>query len=112
MITNCRSGTLCQIKSKKCALNTFMVLYPDLEEVLLEKNVNNSWLPSTMTDPAGVSELVLKQHPFAKPASDQFVLLEEKTDDNGTAYFKCLYGDLFGWIIGSTKSFEIVETSV
>jgi len=24
-------------------------------------------------------------------------------------YYKCLYGDMFGWIIGSKKQLELVE---
>lgn len=101
-----RIGSLCHIKSKKNALQSFVVVYPDLNLVLEERNKNNSWLPSILT-----SALSKPPQPSTtlKPTNESFVLLNKMQDEHGSFYYKCLYSDMFGWIIGSKKQFEIIE---
>lgn len=101
-----RIGSLCHIKSKKNALQSFVVVYPDIDLVLEERNKKNSWLPSILT-----SSLCKVTQPLTKlkPTNESFVLLNKMQDEHGSFYYKCLYSDMFGWIIGSKKQFEIIE---
>jgi len=39
-------------------------------------------------------------------------MLAEKKDCNGNLYYRCLYNDSFGWIIGNQKSFELEEEQI
>lgn len=104
-----RLGSLCHIKSKKNALQSFMVLYSDIEDVLKERNKNNSWLPCMLA----TKPIVLPTKSIAtKPATESFVLLNEMQDENGNIYYRCLYSDIYGWIIGSKKHFEVVKDKV
>ncbi len=101
-----RLGSFCHIKSKRNALQSFVVLYPDIDVVLKERTRNNAWLPSILT-----SEFTRlpKESVAMKPTAEPFVLVNELKDENGSLYYKCLYGDMFGWIIGSKKQLELVE---
>lgn len=101
-----RIGSLCHIKSKKNALQSFVVVYPDIELVLEERNKKNSWLPCILT-----SSLCKLPQPLTKlkPTNESFVLLKKMQDEHGSFYYKCLYSDMFGWIIGSKKQFDIIE---
>ena len=100
-----RKGSLCYIKSKKNALQSYVVLYSNIDDVLNERLRNNSWMPSILT-----SELCkTPKQSTMKPTNEPFVLLDELKDENGGFYYKCLYDDIFGWIIGSKKQFELVE---
>lgn len=101
-----RIGSLCHIKSKKNALQSFMVLYSDIEAVLKERNKNNNWLPCMLT--SELSKLPA-QSATMKSTTEPFVLLNQLQDENGSFYYQCLYSDMFGWIIGSKKHFEIIE---
>lgn len=101
-----RIGSLCHIKSKKNALQSFVVLYPDINTVLEERNKNNNWLPCLLT--SELSKLP-QQSAAMKSTQETFVLLDKLQDENGSFYYQCLYSDMFGWIIGSKKHFEIIE---
>jgi hypothetical protein len=101
-----RIGSLCHIKSKKNALQTFVVVYPDIDFVLEQRNKKNSWLPCILTSslckpPQSSSKL--------KSTNESFVLLNKMQDEHGSFYYQCLYSDMFGWIIGSKKLFDIIE---
>ena len=104
-----RLGSLCHIRSKKNALKTYIVVYPDIDEVIEERSERNSWLPSILTVPGEVSQLKTKQKATVKVTNEPFVLLNELKDRNGNFYYQCLYNDSYGWIIGSRKNFDIVE---
>lgn len=99
-------GSMCRIKSKKNSLQSFMVLYQDIETVLKTRNTNNSWLPCMLT--SELSRLPL-QTATMKSTEEPFVLVNEMQDEHGSFYYKCLYSDMFGWIIGSKKHFDIIE---
>jgi len=101
-----RIGSLCHIKSKKNALQSFIVVYPDLNLVLEERNKNNSWLPSILTSVLGK---LPQPSATLKPINENFMLLNKIQDEYGNFYYECLYSDMFGWIIGSKKQFEIIE---
>ena len=101
-----RIGSLCHIKSKKNALQSFVVVYSDLNLVLEERNKKNSWLPSILTSALGK---LPQPSTTLKPTNESFVLLNKMQDEHGSFYYKCLYSDMFGWIIGSKKQFEIIE---
>lgn len=98
-------GSMCYIKSKKNALQSFVVLYPDIDAVLKERNKYNNWLPSILTSELSRPALNAKM----KSTNETFVLLNELKDENGACYYKCLYSDTYGWIIGSKKHFDIIE---
>lgn len=104
-----RLGSMCHIKSKKNALNTYVVLYPDIEEVLEERCTQNNWLPSILTVPSSVNYLSTKHKATVRRTDEPFVLLKEFQDGHGSLYYQCLYNDSFGWIIGSKKNFDIIE---
>jgi len=101
-----RIGSLCHIKSKKNALQTFVVVYPDIDYVLEQRNKKNSWLPciltSSLCNPTQSSSKL-------KSTNESFVLLNKMQDEHGSFYYQCLYSDMFGWIIGSKKLFDIIE---
>ncbi len=100
-----RKGSLCYIKSKKNSLQSYVVLYSDIDDVLNQRTKNNNWMPSILT-----SELCkTPKRSTMKSTTEPFILLDELKDENGGFYYKCLYGDIFGWIIGSKKQFELVE---
>lgn len=101
-----RIGSLCHIKSKKNALQSFVVVYSDLNLVLEERNKKNGWLPSILT--SALNKLP-QPSTTLKPTNESFVLLNKMQDEHGSFYYKCLYSDMFGWIIGSKKQFEIIE---
>ena len=104
-----RLGTMCHIKNKKNALKTYVVVYPDIEEVIEERNERNSWLPSILTVPSEATQLKTKQKVTVKVTNEPFVLLNELKDKLGNFYYQCLYNDSYGWIIGNKKSFDIIE---
>ena len=101
-----RIGSLCHIKSKKNALQSYVVVYPDIETLLEERNKKNSWLPCILT-----SELCNLPKPSTalKSTNESFVLLNKMQDEHGSFYYKCLFSDMYGWIIGSKKQFDIIE---
>ena len=96
---------MCFIKSKKNALQSFVVLYPDIEAVLKERIEHNNWLPSILTSDLSKPAL----NASMKSTNEPFVLINEIKDENGGFYYKCLYPDTYGWIIGSKKHFDIIE---
>lgn len=98
-------GSMCCIKSKKNSLQSYVVLYPDIDAVLIEKNKRNNWLPCILT--SELSKPVLNGKMI--PIKESFILLNEIKDENGCCYYKCLYGDSYGWIIGSRKHYDIIE---
>lgn len=98
-------GSMCFIKSKKNSLQSYVVLYPDIEAVLAEKTKHNNWLPCILTSELSKPSLNGKMIPTQEP----FILLSELKDENGCCYYKCLYGDSYGWIIGSKKHYDIIE---
>lgn len=102
-----RLGSFCHIKNKKPALSSYIVLYPNIEEVLQERNLHNNWLPSISSTPNIIPDKI-KQKVFIKRTDEPFVLLSEFQDDNGSLYYQCLYNDSSGWIIGSQKNYEII----
>ena len=104
-----RQGSLCYIKSKKNALNPYMVIYSDIDEVLTQRNKNNAWLPSMTTEANIKSLLPTKQNICMKSTNERFVLLEEIEDNNGSFYYRCLYNDRCGWLIGNKKNYTIIE---
>ena len=106
-----KKGSLCFIKNKKNALNPYVVVYSDIDEVLKQRNKNNSWLPC-MTTSANIKKfLPTKQRVLLKSLEETFLLIEELKDDNGSFYYHCLYNDSCGWIIWSKKNFTIEEKS-
>jgi hypothetical protein len=107
-----RQGAMCHIKSKKNALSSYVVLYSDIDEVLEEINKNNRWLPSLTTSPSTVKFLPMKQQATVRRLEEKFVLLDEIKSNSGSFYYRCLYNDRFGWIIGRNKSFELEEERV
>lgn len=108
-INSYHQGSLCTIKSKKPSPNSYVVLYPDLEEVIRERIENNTYLPSLLATSDPPELLSLKQTPFIKLAKETFVLLKQTTDENGSIYFQCLYKDKSGWLINSSRNFDIIE---
>ena len=106
-----KQGSLCFIKNKKNALNPFVVVYSDIEEVLNQRNKNNSWLPCMTTSTNIKKFLPTKQRILLKSLEETFLLIEELKDDNGSFYYHCLYNDSCGWIIGSKKNFTVEEKS-
>jgi len=100
-----RKGSLCYIKSKKNSLHSYVVLYSDINDVINERLRNNSWMPSILT-----SEICKNpKQSTMKSTNEPFLLIDEYKDEKGGFYYKCLYSDMFGWIIGSKKQFELVE---
>jgi len=104
-----RQGAMCHIKSKRNALSSYIVLYPDIDEVLEEINKNNRWLPSLTTAPGIVSYLSIKQRATVRHVNEKFVLLDKLESGTGSFYYRCLYNDRYGWIIGRNKTFELEE---
>lgn len=107
-----KQGTLCTIKSKRQSVNSFLILYPDLEELLRLRNVENGWAPPMLSDPSELSQLTsLKQCPVAINTTDPVVFLEEKQDENGKMYFHCLCRDYQGWAVASSRHYDLVENT-
>ncbi len=104
-----RQGSLCFIKNKKNALSPYVVVYSDINEVLNQRNKNNSWLPCMTTSGSIKKLLSTTQRISLKPLDETFVLIEELKDNNGSCYYHCLYNDSCGWIIGNKKNFTIEE---
>lgn len=104
-----RRGAMYHIKSKKNALNSYVVLYPDINEVLEETSKNNRWLPSLTTSPSVVSYLYIKQRATVRRLDEKFMLLDKLETGTGSFYYRCLYNDRYGWIIGKNKTFELEE---
>jgi len=42
-------GSLCRIKCKRNSLKSYVVLYPDLDEVIEARTKRNMWLPSIVS---------------------------------------------------------------
>jgi aminopeptidase-like protein len=103
-------GSLCRIKCKRNSLKSYVVLYPDLDEVIEARTKRNMWLPSIVSQ-LNVS-VATKQLVELKPVKQFFAMLAEKKDCNGNLYYSCLYNDSFGWIIGNQKSFELEEEQI
>lgn len=100
-------GSLCQIKCKRNLLKPYVVVYQDLDEVIEARTKHNKWLPSIVTQ-SSVSVSVT-QPVVLKPVNQLFAMMAEKKDCNGNLYYRCLYNDSYGWIIGNRKSFELQE---
>lgn len=79
----------------------------DVDEVIEARTKFNQWFPSIVTQP-NIS-IETKQSVVLKPTNQWFAIMAERKDCNGNLYYRCLYNDSFGWIIGSQKSFEIEE---
>lgn len=101
-------GDLCQIKCKKNSLATpHVVLYPDIDEVIDARVTRNEWLPSIITS-SGITVGALSNRRFtAEPVTKPFAVLSETSDSCGNLYYKCLYDDGQGWIIGSRRSYSL-----
>jgi len=100
-------GTLCYIKSKRNSLNSYVVVYENVEEVIEARTKHNKWFPSIVSQPIVTADTA---HPTTvKPVKQWFAVMGEKKDCNGNLYYRCLYNDSFGWIIGNQKSFELEE---
>ena len=104
-----KKGSLCYIKNKKNALNPYMIIYSDIEEVLTQRTKNNAWLPSMTTEATINKILPTKQKIYMKSINERFILLQELKDNNGSFYYHCLYNDSVGWIIGNKKNYSIIE---
>lgn len=102
-----KCGSLCHVKSKRNSLNSFVVVYPDIDEIIEARTKRNQWFPSIVSQP-NIS-LCLNQSVDFKPVNQHFAVLGERQDCNGNFYYRCLYNDSYGWIIGSRKSFEFKE---
>ena len=77
------------------------ILYEDLSEVLQAKVVENHWIPSYTTNPSNMpSELPRNR---CIPTSEPFVVLEKETDSFGGLYYRCLYANRIGWLVGSRR---------
>lgn len=100
-------GSLCQIKCKRNLLQPYIVLYQDLDEVIEARTKYNKWLPSIVTQPK--ISISLSQDVVLKPIDQLFAIMAEKKDCYGNLYYRCLYNDSYGWIIGNRKSFELKE---
>ena len=44
-------GSLCHIRSKKNSLNSYVVLYSDINELIEARTKRNEWLPSIVSQP-------------------------------------------------------------
>lgn len=91
------NGTLCQIKSKKNCLKSFVVLYPNLDEIIEARTKRNEWLPSIVSETKNI-KLPIKEV-ILKPVNEYFAILDSRQDCNGNYYYRCLYNDTYGWII-------------
>ena len=100
-------GSLCQIKCKRNLLESYVVVYPDVDEVIEARTKHNKWLPSIVSQ-SNISVSV-KQLVTLKPVNQWFAIMAEKKDCYGNLYYRCLYNDSYGWIIGNRKSFELQE---
>ena len=100
-------GNLCKIVCKRNSLQTYVVVYPDVEEVIEARTKYNKWLPSIVSQ-KNIS-VPTKQKVDIKPVSQLFAIMAEKKDCNGNLYYRCLYNDSCGWIIGNKKDFIIEE---
>lgn len=98
-------GSLCRIKSKKNSLNSYIVLYSDINELIEARTKRNEWLPSIVSQPninlSGVKEFTTKS------IKQYFAVLDKKQDCFGNFYYRCLYNDSYGWIIENRKNFEL-----
>lgn len=102
------NGTLCHIKSKKNSLKSFVVLYPNVEEIIEARTKRNEWLPSIVS---GTNIKLPVREAVLKPVNEYeyFAVLDSKQDCNGNFYYRCLYNDSYGWIIDSRKNFILKE---
>jgi hypothetical protein len=98
-------GSLCHIRSKKNSINSYVVLYSDINELMEARTKRNEWLPSivsqTNINVNGIKEFTIK------PVKQYFAVLDKKQDCYGNFYYRCLYNDSHGWIIENRKSFEL-----
>lgn len=98
-------GSLCYIKSKKNSLNSYVVLYSDINELIEARTKRNEWLPSIVSQPtinvAGVKQFIVK------PVRQYFAVIDKKQDCYGNFYYRCLYNDSHGWIMENRKSFKL-----
>jgi hypothetical protein len=101
------SGTLCYIKSKRNSLSSYVVVYDNVDEIIEARTKHNRWLPSIVSQPN--VPITAEHHATIKPVNQWFAVLDEKKDCNGNLYYRCLYNDSFGWIIGNKKSFQLEE---
>ena len=106
-----RTGSIHHIKSRKNSFQSYVVVYPDLEE-LLDKRLNqNVWVPTILSQPAGLQAVgqSFKRMPKARNVLETFILLETKVDAYGRTYHHCLYNDSDGWIVDSSNSCLVEE---
>ena len=101
-------GSLCNIKSKKNSLKSYVVLYTDINELIEARTKKNEWLPSIVSQPNVCLSPVIKDF-IVKPVNQYFAVLDKKQDCNGNFYYRCLYNDSHGWIIENRKIFELKE---
>jgi hypothetical protein len=101
-------GSLCNIKSKKNSLKSYVVLYTDINELIEARTKKNEWLPSIVSQPNVCLSPVIKDF-IVKPVNQYFAVLDKKQDCNGNFYYRCLYNDSHGWIIENRKNFELKE---
>ena len=101
-------GSLCHIKSKKNSLKSYVVLYPDVNEIIEARTKRNEWLPSIVSQPNISLSTRIKEFAI-KPVKQCFAVLDKKQDCNGNFYYRCLYNDSHGWIMENRKNFELEE---
>ena len=77
------------------------ILYEDLNEVLHAKIVENHWIPSYTTNPSNVPKDLPKNR--CVPTSETFIVLGKETDSFGGLYYRCLYADRLGWLVGNRR---------
>lgn len=107
-----KDGTLCHIKCKRNALTTYVVLYPNLDEVIEARTKRNQWFPSIVSQTNIKIPLSSNQPVCLKPTKQSFAVLDQTEDCNGNLYYRCLYNDSYGWIINNRKAFELEETNI
>lgn len=107
-----KTGTLNRLLSKRNTLNkTYVVLYPNIEELVENRLFEGAWLPITTTQPTSVNHRTrsLKRQPLLKSVDETFLLVETWKDVYGTTYLHCLYNDSDGWIVDNTREYVIKE---